>query len=127
MVGSITFDVHTLVYAALATSPGYQSIIFALFTKVFAISENLPPADPRVTKVFDYITLESGLVTGLLMVLGGLAASIYAVINWRAHSFGPLIPSHTLRMVIPAALLIQLGVQTVLSSFFLSVLGLGRR
>jgi glycosyltransferase involved in cell wall biosynthesis len=127
VVGGIIFDIHTLVYAALATALGYQSIIFALFTKVFAISESLLPADPRLARLFDYVTLESGLVSGFLMVAAGLALSIYAVVSWRAHFFGPLNPSHTLRFVIPAALLIQLGVQTALSSFFLSVLGLRRR
>ncbi len=127
VVATITFDVHTLVYAALATSLGYQSIIFGLFTKIFAISEKLLPEDPRLTNVFRYVTLEAGLVCGMAMVAGGLAVSIYAVVSWRAQFFGPLNPSHTLRLVIPAALLIQLGVQTVLSSFFLSVLGLRRR
>jgi hypothetical protein len=127
VVARVTFDVHTLVYAALATSLGYQSIIFALFTKVFAISEKLLPPDPRLTKLFEYVTLESGLVSGVVMAGCGIVLSLFAFVSWRAQSFGPLIPSHTLRMVIPAALLIQLGVQTVLSSFFLSVLGLRRR
>jgi hypothetical protein len=127
VIGGVMLDVHTLVYAALATALGYQSIIFALFTKVFAISESLLPADPRLTRLFDYVTLESGLVTGLLMIAAGVAISIYAVVSWRAHFFGALNPSQTLRLVIPAALLIQLGVQTALSSFFLSVLGLRRR
>ena len=127
VIGAVTFDVHTLVYAALATSLGYQSIIFALFTKVFAISENLLPPDPRLNKLFQYVTLESGLVVGVIMVISGLLVSLSAVIYWRAHSFGPLDPARTLRLVIPAALLIQLGIQTVLSSFFLSVLGLRRR
>jgi glycosyltransferase involved in cell wall biosynthesis len=127
VIGAVTFDVHTLVYAALATSLGYQSIIFALFTKVFAISENLLPPDPRLNKLFQYVTLESGLVVGVIMVISGLFVSLSAVIYWRAHSFGPLDPARTLRLVIPAALLIQLGIQTVLSSFFLSVLGLRRR
>ncbi|MEO5717224.1 MAG: glycosyltransferase family 2 protein [Chthoniobacterales bacterium] len=127
VIANVTFDVHTLLYAALAASIGFQSIIFALFTKVFAISEKLLPEDPRLNKLFQYVTLESGLVCGILMVGGGLAASIYAVLFWRARSFGPLNPSDTLRMIIPAILLIQLGVQTILSSFFLSVLGLRRR
>ena len=127
VIARVTFDVHTLVYAALATSLGYQSIIFGLFTKVFAISEQLLPPDPRLNKLFQYVTLESGLVAGAVMAMSGLLASVYAVGAWRAHSFGPLNPSHTLRLVIPAALLIQLGIQTVLSSFFLSVLGLRRR
>jgi hypothetical protein len=127
VIGTITFDVHTLVYAALATSLGYQSIIFGLFTKVFAISENLLPPDPRLNRLFQYVTLESGLVAGVVMMISGLLVSLSAVIYWRAHSFGRLDPSRTLRLVIPAALLIQLGIQTVLSSFFLSVLGLRRR
>ncbi|HEY1769648.1 MAG TPA: glycosyltransferase family 2 protein [Chthoniobacterales bacterium] len=126
-VARVTFDVHTLVYAALAISLGYQSIIFALFSKVFAISENLLPPDPRLTTLFTYINLESGLISGALMILGGVIASFYAIAVWRGQSFGPLNPSHTLRLVIPAALLIQLGVQTVLASFFLSLLGLRRR
>ena len=71
IIAGITFDVHTLVYAALATALGYQSIIFALFTKVFAISESLLPADPRLNRLFEYVTLESGLVSGFLMVVRG--------------------------------------------------------
>jgi hypothetical protein len=127
IVGKVTLDVDTLVYAALAVSLGYQSVIFALFTKVFAISEKLLPPDPRLDKVFQYVTLESGLVAGGVMVMTGLLVSFWAVSFWHAHSFGALDPSHALRLVVPAALLIQLGIQTVLSSFFLSVLGLRRR
>lgn len=127
VVGAITLDVNTLVYAALATSLGYQSVIFAIFTKVFAISENLLPPDPRLNKLFQYLTLESGLIAGAIMIVAGFVVSLWAVSFWGTHSFGPLNPSRILRLVIPAALLIQLGTQTVLSSFFLSVLGLRRR
>jgi hypothetical protein len=127
VVAGVTLDVHTLVYAALSVSLGYQSVIFAIFTKVLATSEGLLPPDQRLTRLFDYVTLESGLLVGLVLVIGGLGLSSYAVLSWREHFFGPLNPSFTLRMVIPAALLIQLGIQTILSSFFLSVLGLRRR
>jgi hypothetical protein len=106
---------------------GYQSIIFAFFTKLSAISEGLLPEDRRLTTMFKYITLESGLIAGMAMIVGGLAASMYAVGIWKARSFGALDPFHTLRIVIPAATLIVLGSQTILSSFFLSGLGLRRR
>ena len=44
-----------------------------------------------------------------------------------ARDFGPLDYSQTMRWVIPGTLLVTLGVQAVLSSFFFSILGLKRR
>lgn len=127
IIEGISFDVHTLVYSALAIMLGYQSVIFAFFTKLFAITEGLLPEDPRLTRLFKYVSLESGLIAGAAMIVGGVAASIYAVSIWKTRSFGALNPFHTLRIVIPAATLIVIGSQTILSSFFLSVLGLRRR
>ena len=126
-VGSITFDVHTLLYAAMAVIIGFQTIVFAMFTKVFAISEGLLPDDPRLDKAMEIITLEIGLVVGLLLVVLGLAGSIYAVASWDQRSFGSLDPTRTLRLVIPAVTSLMLGCQILLSSFFLSILGLRRR
>jgi glycosyltransferase involved in cell wall biosynthesis len=37
-IGRVVFDVHTLLFASLGIIGGYQSVFFALFTKVFAIS-----------------------------------------------------------------------------------------
>ena len=127
VVGGVTFDVHTLLYAAMAVIIGFQAIVFAMFTKVFAISEGLLPEDTRLDKVMDYITLEVGLIVGLVLVLLGLAGSIYAVAFWDQRSFGPLDPARTLRFVIPAVTSLMLGCQILLSSFFLSILGLRRR
>src|SRR6185437_2821297 len=36
-IGTVGFDVHTLLFAAMAMLIGFQSIVFATFTKVFAI------------------------------------------------------------------------------------------
>jgi glycosyltransferase involved in cell wall biosynthesis len=126
-VGQVTFDVHTLLYAALAILVGFQSVTFAVFTKIFAVVEGLLPEDPLLTKMFDYIVLEVGLAIGFILILIGLAGSIYAFTAWRMLSFGPLELTNTLRLIIPAVVSLTLGCQIVLSSFFLSVLGLHRR
>jgi hypothetical protein len=125
-IGNMTLSVHTLLYAALAMIIGFQSIIFAVFTKVFAMTEGLLPEDPRLYTVCRYITLEVGLLVGGVFILIGLVGSFYALNFWKLHSFGPLDSSETLRIVIPAFTALTLGCQTVLSSFFLSVLGLKR-
>jgi hypothetical protein len=126
-VGRVTFDVHTLVYAAAFVLLGFQAIAFALFTKIFAISEGLLPPDASLNKLFRYITLEVGLAVGGVLTISGLGASAYAVGGWGAQNFGMLDYSRTMRLVIPAALALTLGAQTIFASFFLSVLGLRRR
>jgi len=126
-IGSVGFDVHTLLFAAGAIIIGFQSVVFAFFTKIFAISEGLLPEDPRLTKAFKYITLETGLAAGSLLVVAGLAGSLYAFLHWSLGSFGPLDATRTLRIVIPSLTALMLGSEVILSSFFLSVLGLSRR
>jgi glycosyltransferase involved in cell wall biosynthesis len=127
VIGSITLDVQTMLYAGIAIVIGFQAVVFAVFTKIFAISEGLLPEDPRLNKAFNYINLEVGLIVGGALLFFGLAGSLYAFGSWGSRSFGPLDPSETLRTVIPAITSLTLGSQIVLSSFFLSILGLRRR
>ena len=126
-IGGVTFDVHTLLYAAVAVIIGYQAVIFSAGAKLFAVSEGLLPPSPRWTRFFGIATLEIGLLVGALLLAIGLAGSIYAVVHWETASFGPLDYADTLRVVIPSAALLTLGSQTVLAAFFLSLLGLKRR
>jgi hypothetical protein len=126
-IGRVVIDIHTLLYAALAVIVGFQAVVFAVFTKVFAISEGLLREDPRLDRAMNQITLEAGLIFGVVLILAGLGGSIFAVAFWDTRSFGSLDPSQTLRIVIPSVTSLTLGCQIVLSSFFLSILGLKRR
>lgn len=126
-MGGVTLDVHTMLYSAAFVLLGFQAITFAVFTKFFAVSEGLLPPDPTLDKLFQYITLEVGLAIGALLTTAGLAISLYAVGAWENKHFGALDYSHTMRLVIPAALFLTLGAQTIFASFFMSVLGLRRR
>jgi len=126
-IHGVTFDVHTLLFSAVLVLLGFQSVNFAVFTKVFAITEGLAPEDQRLNRLFRYVTLEVGLLVGTLLAAAGLAAWIFVLGTWGRHHLGPLDPQVTLRIVIPGALLLAIGFETVLSSFFLSVLGMARR
>jgi glycosyltransferase involved in cell wall biosynthesis len=127
VVGTTTFDYHTLLAGAMAVLIGFESMTFAVFSKMFATTERLLPEDPRLTRWYKYITLEVGLIVGALLILGGAGLWIFGLEYWRSQQFGPLNPEKTLRIVIPAFLAVTMGVQVVLSSFFMSVLGLARR
>lgn len=126
-LGALELDVHTLLYAATAVVVGFQAVAFALFTKVFATSEGLLPADPRLDRLIRLPTLELGLVAGAVLLVGGIAGSAYAVEVWGAGDFGHLDPARMLRLVVPSVAAVTLGAEAMLASFFLSVLHLRRR
>jgi len=124
-VGRVYVDVHTLFFAGIAVLIGYQAILFATFSRIFAANTGLIPQHRVLDRMFDYLTLEVGLIAGTVLLLVGLAGSIYSVLLWDQHRFGTMDPRQLLRLVIPSGVCLALGFQTVLSSFFLSVLGLG--
>ena len=126
-IGPATLDIHTLLVAGLACLLGYQLIVFALFTKVFAIIQGFQAMPGYLDRLFRHVSLEGGIVVGLLLTLGGLGTLVFAVLSWRATGFGDLDPRETMRQVIPGAVLLVLGLQTVFSRFFLSKLGIQRR
>ncbi len=125
-IGGVRLDIHTLLVAGFIALLGYQLVLFAVFTKLFAIREGFHPPHPMLQTLLRYITLEVGLLTGTLMALGGLVALVLAVASWQSVSFGNLNPSTTMREVIPAVVLLALGTQTIFASFFISILSIER-
>ena len=126
-IGEVVFDAHTLLYASAAVIIGVQASVFAILTKIFAINEGLLPEDERLNRLFKYVTLESGIFFGAALLIAGLTASILALRFWEAESFGRLDYATMLRVVIPSVTALTVGFQIILSSFFLSVLGLRRK
>ena len=124
-VGSAALDVHTMLVAGFISLVGFQLIVFALFTKIFAVTEGLHPST-QLSHVPREINLEVGVVAGLLAALAGLTLLGLAAWGWKTTGFGALDPRVTMRQVIPAVVLLMLGLQTIFASFFLSVLTLRR-
>ena len=126
-VGGITFDVHTLVGAAGMILIGTQMITFGLLAKQHGINAGLLPKDSRVTRVLRVFSLERTILLGLVLFALGFGGLLVAVIKWSAVGFGDLDYSETMRWVIPGTTLAALAFQTVLSSFFVSIMGMKRR
>lgn len=125
-VHGVRFDVHTMLFGSLAILCGYQAIVFAALAKVFAVSEGLLPADRLTNRLMAHVTLERGLLGAAVAMLAGAGLLLGAFLQWRAVGFGDLDYAYTMRWVIPGVTLAALGFQTLLSSFFLSILGLKR-
>ena len=126
-IGEHALDVSALVYCMAAVLIGFQAILFAAFSRAFVANEGLMPPSPGMQKAFKVLNLERGLIIGLLLLIVGFALAIYGFIHWGSSDFGALDARDAIRLAVPAATLSVLGVETIMGSFFLSVLGLSRR
>jgi len=124
-IGGMTLDTRAFIYAAAAIIIGFQAINFAVFAKFFAISVGLLPKDSGFDRVFRFFNLELGLAAGATLLVFGLGILMYQALVTPAA--GPPLSPPSLRPVVIGVLSLTLGLQTILSSFFLSILGLSRR
>ena len=126
-IGSVTFSVSTLVYSAALAVIGFQAVAFALFTKIYAVARGFLPPDSRIDRFGARFRLERGIYLGALVFLAGLVGTAIGLWRWRDTGFGDLDTARQLRVVVPSALGLMLGSSLVLSSFFLSILGMDKR
>lgn len=126
-IGRITFDIHTLLVASLVIMIGYQSVTFSLLGKVFAVTEGFLPANSRFLNLFKTFNLEKGLLSGMILLLTGFGFLAYSVSLWEQTAFGDLNSAVVMRYLIPSVTLLSLGMQTVLTSFLFSLLGMKRK
>jgi glycosyltransferase involved in cell wall biosynthesis len=127
VIGSHALDVSALVYAMAMVLIGFQSIMFGVFARAFAMNEGLLPVSKGLQRAFHLVNLERGVLIGIVLLLAGVGVAIYSVANWGSNDFGALNTRDAMRLAVPAATLMVLGVETLMASFFLSVLGLARR
>ena len=85
-IGCVTFDVDTLVAASAMVVIGFQSVLFWLFTQVYASAEGFLPEEPKVRRMLGKLSLERGLVLGALIGIAGLAGLIFSLLTGAARS-----------------------------------------
>src|SRR3954462_5439128 len=70
------------------------------------------------------MTFERCILLGAALIAVGLLGTIAAVTNWGTTGFGNLDPRGTIRLVLPSATAIALGVISLFSGLFASLLTL---
>jgi glycosyltransferase involved in cell wall biosynthesis len=123
----VRLGIDSLIYFAFMVITGFQSVLFAILSRVYAVQEHLYPPGRAYRYFFRHIQLERGLVAGAILFLAGVGSFIYALMDWRRHAFGMLDIEHIARISIPSGLTASLGLETILFSFFLSTLGMNIR
>jgi len=127
LIGNIQLDTNTLLYAGAFIIVGFQAFIFGIFTRAYAEQVGFLPQNDKLIRWLEIISLEKGLIIGLIIFFAGIFGTFYSLTLWNEVHFGQLDYPSILRIVIPSVVAIILGLQTILSSFFISVLFVNKK
>ncbi len=117
------WDIHMLVLAAFLGIFGYQLVNIGLYAKMFAVQQAYLDQDPALSWCAKHLRLETGIMIGGIFFVIGFVMDLGIFIEWWKNSFGPL---YRIRESIAGMTFMILGLQTVFSSFFLSLLNIRR-
>jgi len=123
-MGSVIFDVHTLVIGMAAILVGTQVLVFFLLGKQHAIGVGVLPLGDNFNAYRRWFRLEYALLFAGLLVLIGIVGILVAVADWSARSFGALDYSRMMRLVVPSVTSLAVGVQIAMAGFLSSILDL---
>jgi hypothetical protein len=127
VIGGVNLNTNTLAVAGLAAVVGFQLVAFALMSARSAIAQGMMPESQNPLPMFRrHVSLETGCLGGAIIAAIGLGAIGWVFAAWAANGFGDLDPVSSTRSVVFGVVLAAIGVQTVFSSFLLSIVG-GRR
>jgi len=117
----VRLQYHPMFLSALLIIIGYQLIIFSLFAKTYSITNLKEKQNKTLDKLYKYITIEKASIAGLIITLLGIIIYVLIFVRWLESGFGAL---QEIKNSILALTLIIIGIQTIFSSFMLSILGL---
>ena len=126
-IGSVTFDIHTMLAGSGCMILGAQMILFSLYTNAYAKVSRFIPVTEKTESFLEKATTEKGTLLGFLLVLAGIVIAVLSVLLWRDTSFGDLNPQQVMRYTIPAMTCIVIGAQIIFGSFFLGILQIRRK
>jgi glycosyltransferase involved in cell wall biosynthesis len=126
-IGDVELGVHTMIFAAMAVLMGAQLIGLAVLARRYGAIAGMWPESGMMRRLRNWFSVERACVIGGAMLAAGVAGAIAAASWWAVRGFGDLDPTAVMRLTIPSMLLGCLGLQTVVTAFFIGLLDQPRR
>jgi hypothetical protein len=123
-IAGMYFSVRHMFLGSMLAIVGYQIVTLGVYTKFYRVTDKFEEDEKTLHTLHSYMTLERGLMLGVLVFLAGIAVDLSLFIDWVKSGHTTLGSIH---MTILALTLIVIGLQTIFSSFFLSILRIEKR
>jgi hypothetical protein len=94
-------------------------LLAGLYFAAFGAAYGVSSSSSLIKKLMSYHSLEKELLLGFVLLAAGVALGVEVLLSWRAGGFGVLYQTQNAMM---ALILSILGIQTIFSGMFLSLL-----
>ncbi|MFA5101131.1 MAG: glycosyltransferase [Candidatus Omnitrophota bacterium] len=118
------WDIHVLVLGSMVSILSYQLLHMGIYAHMFAVSQGFLKEDRLVLFFEHYFNLEKWLLAGFVFFAVGVGINFFILAEWFSHDFGAL---YRIRESILSTTLLVIGLQTMFSSFFISLLLLKKK
>ena len=113
-----SFGVNSMIAGSVFLIVGAHAVALGVFCRVAGRTIG-QPTDPVTGFIVERVSVERGVAAGAVLFVGGVGYASYLVWTWASSGFA-VVPSAM--QSLGACLAIVVGLQTVFSSFFLSVI-----
>jgi glycosyltransferase involved in cell wall biosynthesis len=114
---------HSLILGGLLLLTGYQLLLSWFYFGAFGDAYGYSSSSGIKKKLMNYHSLEKELLLGVAFLAGGILLGLYVISNWSSGGFGAL---YQIQTTVVAMILSLLGIQTIFSGMFLSLLLLNK-
>ena len=110
---------HSLILGSLLLLVGYQLLLSGQYFGAFGTVYGISSSSGVTKKLISYHSLENELLLGGILLAGGIILGLYVLYSWSTEGFGAL---YQVQSAIIAMILSLLGIQTIFSGMFMSLL-----
>ncbi|MCW3835250.1 glycosyltransferase family 2 protein [Sphingomonas canadensis] len=121
-VGGVELGVHTMIFAAMAVLMGSQLIGLSVMARRYGTIAGMWPESGFMRSVRNWFSVERACILGGLMLAGGIGGALTATSIWASNGFGDLDPAALMRLTIPSMLMSCIGLQMVVTAFFIGLM-----
>jgi glycosyltransferase involved in cell wall biosynthesis len=118
-LGKFFIDFHYMIVGSALAMLGLQILLLGLQGKSYLVANGLDRRDALIDWIRAHVSMERGLLVGLILLASGLGLGLYIVFIWAQHSFANI---NELRLGLLGLTLGVSGTQIIFSSLFLSLL-----
>jgi glycosyltransferase involved in cell wall biosynthesis len=118
-IDGLVLYTHPMVIGSFLTILGYQIVTLGIYAKTYAVSAGLEKNDKFIDQLSKLVKFESGIVIGGVLLIISFILGLIILFNWVTRGFPALLEINNVIFILTLGVI---GVQTIFSAFFISIL-----